>query len=411
MIGVIQMPDEIKIDSPLGVSEVKDADIKDDVDFLTSTEEEKEIEVKPPKDRGSVSEEETEDKEKETKEEESKEEVEGESETPEFLTSRPTWSEINKKYPEFFKDFPQMRHVIGREMEYSKIFPTIDDAKDASEKSEDYQFLEDTFNKGESKDLLGLMKDSSSDSYNRFVKSFLPTLYKEDQNQYLDIITPVIHGLLYDVYKAAGDKDENLRNAALVLSEHLFNDMNVVTKPAQSPRVQESKSEDEHQKFMRERLVSTRNEVESETLSSIHEEIYSAIAKQFPDEKIPSNLDSIIVDIVESGTTKIDRSMMADEAYMKTINSLWKRAYNSGFTGDWKERIISAYLSRAKELIPGIAKKVSPFIPRDLKTHEKRLPSSGGKGGRTSESTPDSKEIDWNKTSDRDFLEGNIKTK
>src|SRR5437660_282354 len=45
----------------------------------------------------------------------------------------PQFKEITKKYPNFFKDFPNLRHAFFREKEYSEIFSTVDEAKEAQE--------------------------------------------------------------------------------------------------------------------------------------------------------------------------------------------------------------------------------------------------------------------------------------
>lgn len=391
---------------------VQGADVKDELDFLNDESEENEVpEVKPPSDDVKPKSKSKEDEElkveDESKESEEEEEEIKEEETSEFTLSRPTWSEINKKYPDFFKDFPQMKHVIGREMEYSKVFPTVEEAKEAADTADDYQYIEDTFKKGDSKEVLNIMKESDTDSYSKFINEFLPSLYQSDNQAYFEVVTPVIHNLLHQIYSSA--RDENLKNATLVLSDHLFNDMDKISKPAESKKV-ESNVNNEHQEYLQQRLKDARSNVDAETLNSIQELIMDSIVKQFPDEKIPKNLESVIVDIVDSGVTRIANNLVADESYMRLMKSLWRKAYNSGFTGDWKERIVSAYLSRAKELIPGISKKVTPFIPRNSERSERRIPNSG-RSGSSKNSNPSSRDIDWNRTSDRDFLDDNIKLK
>lgn len=393
----------------------QEMDVKDDVDFLNEeeTKPEEEIEkppeVKPPDEKSEEEEEKPEEEESEEEEkEDEEEEEEDKEESPEFLANRPTWSEINKKYPNFFKDFPQMKHVIGREMEYSKVFPTVEEAKEAAESAEDYQYIEDKFKEGNSKEVLDIMKESDQNSYSKFVNEFLPTLYQNDNQAYFEVVTPVIHNLLHQIYSSA--KDENLKNATLVLSDHLFNDMNKIERPAEVKRVESKTQNNEHQEYLQQRLKDARSDVDGETLNSIQEMIMDSIVKQFPDGKVPKNLESVIVDIVDNGVTRIARSLVADESYMRLMKSLWKRAYNSGFTGDWKERIVNAYLSRAKELIPGISRKVTPFVPRKVERSERRIPNSR-EHKPTGNSTPSAKEIDWNRTSDRDFLEDNIKVK
>lgn len=398
------------------VNPPSEADVKDDRDFLAGIAEPEvkapdKKEVEEEEDRGSLDKEE---EEKEGDEESKKEDEEDEEELPEFLVNRPTWSAIKAKYPEFFKDFPAMKHVIGREFEYSKMFPTIEDAQEAQESSENYAFLNEKFDAGDSKEILNLMKEANQKSYDKFTSEFLSSLYESDKETYFGVVTPVVHNILHSVFTAAKGKDENLYNAVLVLSEHLFNDMNVVTKPAQAQKV-EIKENKQETDFMEKRLIDSRNIVNSEVTSQLQDLVFNAFESQFEDGKIPKALEGIVADLVETGFRKIDRQMMADEGYIRTMKSLWKKAYNSGFTGDWKERIVSAYLSRAKELIPGVTKKLDAFKPRKTDVEEKdktekRHPNSSGRSSDTKK-VYSSKEIDWRKTSDRDFLDGNIKLK
>lgn len=396
----------------------KESSLKDDVDFLNNVEPlkviplDKKDDKKDDKEKDSEKEEELDEKE----ENEEKEEVKEEEELPEFLATRPTFSEIGKKYPDFFKDFPEMKHVLGREMEYSKILPTIGDAKEAKENSDAYQFLESTFATGNARELLSTMKEADTTAYGNFVNDFLPTLSQSDSETYFKIVSPVMHGLLHEVYLTAGNKDENLKNAVLVISEHLFRDADIVTKPpAKSARIETNtngdKVESESQKFRKERFLSAQNEIGTESLTSLQEFIFEDIKKQFPDNKIPDNIEETIVDLVDVGIKKINDEISSDQSYRAIQDSLWKQAFKSGFTGDWKERILSAYLSRAKKLIPVVSRKIAPFIPKERKVNEKRIPSNSSGSRSSSSNVPSSKDINWNKTSDRDFLEGKIATK
>lgn len=397
---------------------VNNPDIKDDADFISSLgEAEVEVEEKPkvksPVEKTEKTEE-VEEAEEEKQEEEEQKESE-EEETPEFLVSRPTWAQINKEFPDFFKKFPDMRHVIGREMEYSKVFPTVEEAKEAAESSQDYEFLENTFKTGSAKEVLDLMKESDEGAYQKFAVDFLPSLYNADKDQYFNIVGPVVHNLLNNVYSSfkdkQGDEYENLRNAALVLSEYWFQDANAVTKPAQAPKAEVKAENNQENQFLQTRLKEARDSVATDTLTELQDMLFDECVKQFPDGKVPKAFQDIVEDIVESGVNKINKSMTADEAYMNSMKWLWKKAYSSGFTGDWKERITKAYLSRAKELIPGITRKLDALVPRkERETHEKKIPNASVHKN-NSGSVPSSKEIDWSNTSDRDFLEGDIKTK
>src|SRR5216684_2162863 len=117
--------------------------------------------------------EEVEEVEEEPKSEETEEDL--------IIASRPTIKEINAKYPEFFKDFPDLRHAFFREQEFSQIFPTIDDAKEAAENLESFSNLEEFVLSGTSdglKSFLEAAEEGKKGSLQNIVANFLPTLYK-----------------------------------------------------------------------------------------------------------------------------------------------------------------------------------------------------------------------------------------
>jgi len=103
---------------PEDVTEVVPADDKTDEELLVEEVPEEKEEEK---------------KEEEKKEEAKEEEEEEEEEELELGPRRPSFKEIKEKYPDFFKTFPELREAFFRESEYTKIFPTVEDAKEALE--------------------------------------------------------------------------------------------------------------------------------------------------------------------------------------------------------------------------------------------------------------------------------------
>src|SRR5437763_300329 len=119
------MPDEVTEQlSDLEVS--TDNDVKILGDEPEKSEEEEIEDKKPPeleegKVEGKVEEEEDKGPEKEEEEEEEEHGIVG----------RPTFKDIKAKYPNLFKDFPDLRDMVFRERDYSELFPTVEDAKEA----------------------------------------------------------------------------------------------------------------------------------------------------------------------------------------------------------------------------------------------------------------------------------------
>src|ERR1700690_2002258 len=112
-----------------------------------------------------------------------------------FPYERPSIGEIKAKYPEFFKDFPIFRDVVFREIEYTKVFPTIEDAKEANDDSLALSGLRDSVLAGKSEDIFDAINETDKKASERFAISFLPTLHKKDQALYSAAVTPLFENL------------------------------------------------------------------------------------------------------------------------------------------------------------------------------------------------------------------------
>ena len=121
---------------------------------------------------------------------------------------------------------------------------------------------------------------------------------------------------------------------------------------------------------------------------------------------------------------EIDEALTKDTRHMATINSMWKQAHSAGFAGNWKNRILSTYLSGARSVMPAIRARVRSAAVGDLKKESDnraatadrsadRREVKGGSNTAPKPGAPDAKaaDIDWSRTSDMDFLNGKVTLK
>ena len=97
------------------------------------------------------------------------------------------------------------------------------------------------------------------------------------------------------------------------------------------------------------------------------------------------------------------------------MDQLWKKAIAGGLNTEDKERIINAFLSRAKVSIPKHRQKVlteakiSAKKAQDKKD-EKKVTRLSGNSSAGSSGKPlgkiNPKDVDWEQTSERDLLDG-----
>ena len=79
--------------------------------------------------------------------------------------------------------------------------------------------------------------------------------------------------------------------------------------------------------------------------------------------------NTLISDIIN----QVDAALAADQNHMTVMNARWNRAKKDGFNTASKEKIVSAYLSRAKQVIPSIRDKArDEFLGTRKRSSEKR---------------------------------------
>lgn len=354
--------------------------------------------------------------ESEEVEEVAEEEEEEPEEKPEGVL-RPTFKDVTAKYPELFKDFPGLRDAFFREKEFSKVFPSIEDAKDASERADDYDYLEGLITaggRGELKEFFDVIGKTDVETLQKMAGNFLPSLFEANADLYYNVTTPIISNVLKAAEREGATRgDENLKNAALHIANFIFGPKGLEGVPKVEGH--DEKLKGEREKFYEERFAISQREIydsgKDKLLASIKAEVD-------PEGAFDSyTVDKMAQDIFDG----IGKSLEADSDHMNRMNNLWSRAARAGFTGDWKARIVSAYLARAKSLIPPVRSKVREKVLKDRKTSEetrkqkaestnKRELGVSSPAGLKS-SVVDSKRVDYRKTSDMDLILGKVTLK
>ena len=410
------MPDELE-NTGVGVEH----SVEEDVDFLAEGEEEEK-----PLPEGKEEEEEVPSKEEEEEELPPEEEEEGKPPKEKEEEEVPTKIDVkalSEKYPDLFKKFPGLRHTIFREQEYAKLFPTIEDAQEAQDDAESFDYLRDVVLAGNVTDFLSTVKEADPAAIDKIASNFLPALYKESQDLYIKITAPLLVNAVRSAYmegESAGN--DNLKNSALFVSKYLFGDFRAaqgkmgagevggVGKPG-AEKAPPSEVDKQRQEYYEERIRTLRSEVEETTTASMKDKISQDID---PDEVLtPYVRDSIIRDTLK----EIDRQLGKDERHVKYMGSLWRRALKAGLPAEWKSRLQTAYLARAESLIPAVRSK---FLSDALGTTRKssahkeaKVRENESRGEKLPPRVPSpegsSRKIDYSRTSDLDIIEGREK--
>ena len=360
--------------------------------------------------------------EKEEKEEklEEKEPEEKKEDRPPF--DRPTMQQMRDAFPDLFKKFPSLRDIYYREQEFSQIFSTVEEAKNASSGASSFDSVSNKIFNGDIEGLLSAVKQVDETAFGKLAQNVLPAIYKMSPDLHWQATLPMLQNLVRGFW-IEGQKrgNDNIKNSAEYLSDFIFGDIKVargeknLVPEAPKQTEEQARFEQEKARYAMTRLNDFSNSVKSSSGNQLRSFV--------DDDKVdPDGIFSNFIKetIVGKVLQEVDNQLVADKAHMKYMNSLWNKARENGFGDEWKSRIISAYLARAKSLVPATrAKFVSEAMGTssrasgkrkeiEEKTRARREPGPGGRTSSERNGPVDAKNIDWSKTSDLDLLEDRV---
>jgi hypothetical protein len=351
----------------------------------------------------------------EEEQEEGQEEEETEEDEEESVDEPPSSlaRSLSEKHKGIFKEFPQLRGILFREGQYKEVFPTVEEAKDAYDRSETLAYLENSVGTGSAEPLLDTLDEAALE---RFSKEFVPGLAKKNPKIAHKALLPVMNGMLRSALSVAQrSQNKNLGTAVQLISQFLngTNEIPETSDPDEDPQVKKKLNELSE----RERQMQTRAHVEfsKKVTGAGDKKLMLEIRKAFDSDK---NLSEIERDALAERTFKrvVDR-LASDGNHIRGMDSLWARARKAGYSEEWIPRIITAMLGGARSLLPGVRAKVRAEALKHRKPAKKAgIVVNSGSPGKTrvgSEKVVGLKKgnIDWKKTSTLDIFSGNAKLK
>lgn len=323
--------------------------------------------------------------------------------------TRPTVKDLTTKYPNLFKNFPDLRTVMFREAKFTEIFPTLDEAQEASLAKEDLDTINERIANG---DVAAMLEDVEKDDLPKVASNFLPALYKKDKDLYHKIMNPIVDRVLKASYQEGERTDnDNLKYGAAHVSKFIFGDETFASGGKAVPDLQfkEDKDlEEERAKFRIEKFTEARDAVVNYSVKRLEAEIKNGLPKD-----IPQRLSMIIVDQV---IEQIDKSLNKNEEHLNFMKRLWKQAEKGNFSGEHKARISSAYLARARNMVPKLRQTIlSELVGESGENNgsrqQRRLSPGGGPPSNTGRQQVTSKNVRYEKSDDLSIIQGNATLK
>ena len=360
---------------------------------------------------------------KEGKEEKEDEEEEGEDKP---FEGRPTLTDIKTKYPKIFKEFPELREVLFREQKFSENFGSVEEAQEAAVKAQSFNTIEAALLAGDVNPIIQQLGANAPNSLAQVVDNFLPTVMKASQDLYLRATIPVIEQFLFTAYEhGKSTNDANLMRSAQHAANFIFGKPEIPDPSRRTgnkgPHPAEQKLEEERRTWAETRFREASSEVSAEIDTELESEILKGLD---PGKKLSERQRSRLIQDIKD---EIDKNLGKDEAFKRQMKGLWTKAGAANYPKDQRASIKSAFLARAKALVPSVRTRLraewfgeklpnsgekNPDKNKGQQLTRKRvIPDSGrvasGKGTRP----PSSKEVDYSKTSDLDLIEGRFSRK
>lgn len=392
-----------------GIAPVGGIDTSDERKAFDQVDDSKDEEDKPDVENDKVDEDEDQENLESGEEDEDKEDDPDKEDELEEEKSDSLISSLKKTSPELFKKHPELRGVIFREQQYSEFFPTVEDAKEAAEAAETFNTFQEDIASGNPETLLEAVKEIGSDNLENFAANFLPSLEKVSKETYYQVIYPEFKKMLRF---ALSNPDENVKQSARNINFILFGDTDVEKDAGLKPRRQDPREDrvSKREKELEDRIY---NNFFTEVGGTSKGRAFRIISKAFEGSDMSPLIQK---NLTEEIYKRVGNEMAADGRHMATMNNLWKQARKAGFTTEWKDRITNAYLSRAKVLIPKLRQQVLSEAKvssvRSGKNIDRPKRIAGTSGVQNVANKPVSaKKVDWDKTSERDLLDGKFVAK
>jgi hypothetical protein len=313
------------------------------------------------------------------------------------LTTPVRRKEILAKYPQLFKDFPYLEKAYYREQQFTEIYPTIQDARISAEKANILDQAERQVMNGDITMFLQAAKAEDQNAFNKIADNYLPTLRKVDQQAYYHVLGNVIKDTIITMVREGrqlGDQGAPLTAAANVLNQFIFGSQQFTPPNRLSKQVnpQVAQAQQEIQQHKQQQVMNTFTNVRDDLQNKADNTLRATI-----DGHIDPN--GSMSEYVKSHATteafdKLETLIAQDTRFRGMLDKLWEKAFRSGFDKESTDRIKSAYLSKAKTLLPSVIKSarnkalkgVSSAVTTDILAPKKspitRRPSTAPSSGK-----------------------------
>lgn len=267
-------------------------------------------------------------------------------------------AEILKEFPELFKKFPSLEKHMYRDMQFSEIFPTPADAREASENSQTLQAFESDLLKGDIEKVLQYTKNDHPQSFNRLVDNYLEVLNKVDERAYDHVTGNIIsHTIAAMAREARKSNNDALLSAASILNQFIFRTSEYKPPARLSKDTKPEDNEREERLSRREEEINKRefDRARDSLNTRVNNSIEATIAEHIDPKKTMT--DYVRRNAIRDAKELLISLIEKDTRFKTLKDRLWDKAYKNNYSDSVLQEIRSAHLSKAKTLLPSVIKK------------------------------------------------------
>jgi len=314
---------------------------------------------------------------------------------------------LKAEYPDLFKKYPEVRKALFQSRQFTELFASVDEAKEASEKVQTFDEFERDITSGNSVLLFQSLINTGPDTFEKFTENLLPTIEKFAPALPGKMVFPYIHRIFSNALEdAKSTNNKDLLNSVGWLSRYLFGkpelpELKKSAPPEANPEVVRLRQENQH--LAQARAIEFNDGVMADGLKQFRvsvEQTFKNDSRFSPIEK-----KALVNDIIQLTRAALDK----DQRHNKLMRSHWGKASSEGHPRAYVPRVVNAFLGGAKSQMPAIRAKVVAAALREKGITEAPRgntpgnPRTGPGGGSPAVS---SKNIDYRKSSDMDILNG-----
>jgi hypothetical protein len=261
--------------------------------------------------------------------------------------------EILKSYPDLFKKFPQLETAYYREKKYAELLPTIEDAKEAVEKSQNFDRFEQQVLNGDLAEVINGVKTADPRAYNKMVDNYLPMLGKVDQQAYFHIIGNVIKNTVVGmVNESTKTENDDLKAAAVILHQFMFGNSEFKKVEQYGPhKPVEDQLSREKQEFAAQKF-----EASLESLATANTNAIKSTISHYIDPKGVMT-DYVKKTAIKEAMDEVEETMNSDKRFKSVIDKLWEQVFKTNHSKAALDNVKKAHLNKAKTILRPIIQK------------------------------------------------------